>query len=81
MLKKGDKCHVRLKSGEIVEAVYNNRVGRSYKLHEVSVCNKMMVAVWWRLDTLYEWECRFVCMTGIKGKDKCSLYAQHVSTK
>lgn len=71
MLKKGDKCHVRLKSGEIVEAVYKNRVSDSDRLHEVSVCNRMMVAVWWGLDHLEDWECRFVCMTGInKGEEK-----------
>jgi len=70
MLKNGDKCHVRLKSGEIVEAVYKNRVGDSDRLHEVSVCNKMKVAVWWGIDDFDEWECRFACMTGInKGKE------------
>jgi len=71
MIKKGDKCHVRLKSGEIVEAVYKNRSGVSDRLHQVSVCNKMMVAVWWEPSNFEDWECRFVCMTGInKGGEK-----------
>jgi len=70
MLKNGDKCHVRLKSGEIVEAVYKNRMGESSRLHHVSVCNEMKVAVSWGIDHLDEWECRFVCMTGMnKGEE------------
>lgn len=71
MLKKGDKCWGRLKSGEIVEAVYKNRLGYSVRLHEVSVCNNIKVAVWWGIDHLDDWECRFVCMTGMnKGAEK-----------
>lgn len=62
MLKKGDKCHVRLKSGEIVEAEYKGVWWRLY--HWVKIGDEDFLAA----RKIYgSGDCRFVCMTGIKG--------------
>lgn len=67
MLKKGDKCHVRLKSGEIVEAQYDRyavqkqhfvklfRGGLALADSELTNCNVGGIL-----------DCRFVCMSGMR---------------
>lgn len=66
MLKKGDKCHVRLADGRIAEAEYNHKGFLGGRYHWVKIGDENFLAS----RKIYERDdCRFVCMTGIKGKD------------
>lgn len=71
MLKKGDKCHVRLKSGEIVDAQYERDAGK--KLHFVKLFRGGFALAGSELTNCNVCgilDCRFVCMTGIRGKNE-----------
>jgi len=72
MLKKGDKCHVRLMNGEIVEATYDEALRD--KSHWVTLGNgsdALALANPTNDKTCGKPDCRFVCMTGLnKGEEK-----------
>lgn len=69
MLKKGDTCYVRLISGAIVEAKYHENTGG--KNHFVDLPDGRLGLT---MREIHGYEddpipdCRFVCMTGIKGE-------------
>ena len=55
-MNKGDKCRVRLHSGEVVEAVYDCP-SDIRKSHELRLNGDLLIAV---KKPQYFWECRFV---------------------
>lgn len=72
MLKKGDKCWVRLHGGEIVEAIYD-KADRLKKSHWVILENgtdALARPIPTSDTTCGKPDCRFVCMTGIRGKNE-----------
>lgn len=75
MLKKGDPCYVRLMSGKVFEANYDEYTGD--KQHFVKLKDGRASLTQVKTDDMYDDDdtiipdCRFVCMTGLnKGKEK-----------
>lgn len=72
MLKKGDPCYVRLFGGDIVKAKYDSSINDGRKRHWVILESGKYGLVDKKItDDLFcdIPDCRFVCMTGINGKD------------
>lgn len=66
MLKKGDPCYVRNHYGEIEECRYSHANGKSHTVHDQS--GGVIKVGKYKPDNV--WSGRFVCMTGIRGKNE-----------